>query len=67
MDQGGAAILLAARGPPCAASNRDLPTVTQPRRGGGAGCQSRVPGKGIQLTRPLPSSLESGGRELVWL
>lgn len=47
MGQGGAAILLAARGPRCAASNRDLPTVTQPWRGGRGGL-------------PVPSPWERG-------
>lgn len=62
MDQGGAAIFLAVRGPLCAAGDRDLPTVTQSWRGGsGAECQPRIPGKGAHSTRPLLAPLEVGG------
>lgn len=67
MGQGGAAILLAARGPRCAAGVRDLPAVTQQRRGGRGGLPVGVPGKGAQPTRPLPASLEAGGGGLVGL
>lgn len=68
MDQGGAAILLAVRGPLCAAGDRDLPTVKQSWKGGVRG-GIPAPGpweRGTFHTSP-PSSTRGGRRELIWL